>query len=165
MPEQPPDFRSLILALNKNGVRFVVVGGLAMVYHGTDYATVDADFAVATNAETTEGLIRALAPFRPRPFNQPESSDFPWDARSIFGAVVSLITDVGELDLMRILPGVDSFEGLWQRSLTRTVFGVEIRLASIEDLIAMKTVANRPKDRLHIQELEALAKLEREESG
>ena len=130
-----------------------------MVLHGSDYSTVDSDFAVATDPETTDGLVRALAPFRPRPSHLPDFEGFPWDSRSIYGAVVSLITDVGDVDLLRVIPGVDSFEGVWERSVVRHVFGIGIRVANIEDLIAMKQSANRPKDAVHILELKAMLDL------
>ncbi len=49
--------------------------------------------------------------------------------------------------------GVDNFEGLWARADTMEMFGLAVRVASIEDLIAMKRAANRPKDQVHILEL------------
>ncbi len=159
MPPKPPEFETLIRALNNEGVRYVVIGGMAMVLHGSDHATVDSDFAVAADAENTEPLVRAMAAFHPRPAHFPETMDFPWGGRSIFGSVISLVTDVGDVDFIRVLPGVDSFEGLLARSVTRNVFGLSVHVASIEDLIAMKTEANRPKDKIHLIELESLNKL------
>ena len=49
------------------------------------------------------------------------------------------------------------------RSAVRHAFGQTIRVASIHDLIALKRVADRPKDRNHIIELESLAALARQE--
>lgn len=133
-----------------------------MILHGSDYSTVDSDFAVKDDAESSEPIVLALAPFNPRPIHWPEGTPFVWDARSIFGAVISLSTDAGEVDLLRVVPGIDSFEGLWDRSVMRIVFGEEIRVASLQDLISMKRAANRPKDRSHILELESLAQISEE---
>ena len=162
MPQNPPDFVRLIRALNEFGVRYVVIGGMAMVLHGSDYATVDSDFAVANDLSNTEPIVKALASFHPRPVHRSASEPFPWDARSVFGAVVSLVTDAGDVDLLRVIPGVDSFEGLWARAVTREVFGEEIQVASLEDLIEMKRAANRPKDLNHILELQTLAQMPKE---
>lgn len=164
MPQTPPDFEKLIRAFSDEEVPFVVVGGIAMVLHGSDYSTVDADFAVATSEEATVAMVRALAPFNPRPSHYPPFGDFRWDTRRIGGAVVSLTTDVGDVDLLRFIPGVDSFEGIQMRSVARHVFGVDVQIASIQDLIAMKREANRPKDRNHILELIALERIHSQET-
>lgn len=129
-----------------------------MTLHGSDYATVDTDLAVSAEAWNSEPIVKALAPFRPHPHNTTVDG-FVWDGRSIFGAVISLVTDLGDVDLLRILPGVDSFEGLWNRATTLRIEDVDVRVASLEDLIAMKRAADRPKDRNHIIELEALKRL------
>ena len=167
MPQNLPEFEKLIRSLDENEVRFVIVGGIAMVLHGSDYSTVDSDFAVADDSEVTEPLVRALAGFNPRPTHFSPGTPFVWDARSIFGAVISLSTDAGDVDLLRVLPGVDSFDGLMDRSVVRRIFGMDVHVASIQDLIAMKKAANRPKDLNHISELEALAALQNDhpESG
>ncbi len=128
-----------------------------MVLHGSNYSTVDSDFAIGTAGVSTNGLVLALTPYNPKPSHWPEGTPFVWDARSISGSVVSLTTDAGDIDLLRTVPGVDSFEGLWSRSVVRTVFGESVRVASIEDLIAMKQAVNRPKDQVHIFELQSLA--------
>ncbi|MHB8637568.1 MAG: hypothetical protein ACYC96_13955 [Fimbriimonadaceae bacterium] len=153
---KPPDFESLVRALNAEGVRYVVVGGLAMVRQGSDYATVASDFAVADDPGNTDALVRALAPLRPHPHNT-TLENFVWDARSIVGAVISLATDAGDVDLLRVVPGVDSFAGLLSRAELRHAYGHTVPVACLEDLVAMKREADRPKDRNHLIELTALA--------
>jgi hypothetical protein len=54
---------------------------------------------------------------------------------------------------------VDSFEGLRQRAAEMELFGVPVRVASLEDLIRMKQAAGRLQDQLHLVELEALRRL------
>jgi hypothetical protein len=72
---------------------------------------------------------------------------------------LNLFTDLGEVDVMRETPGVDSFEGLWERAVPMDLGGFTVRVASLDDLIAMKRAADRPKDRNHLYELLALKKL------
>ena len=72
------------------------------------------------------------------------------------GAVVGFRTTAGDVDLMLVLPGVDSFEGLLARSMVVELQGRRVRVASVADIIAMKRVAGRPKDLDHIEELEEL---------
>ena len=72
---------------------------------------------------------------------------------------MTLETDATDVDILGDIPGIDSFEGLWERSVESTLYGLPVRVASIEDLISMKRTANRLKDQNHIMELLALQKL------
>jgi hypothetical protein len=50
------------------------------------------------------------------------------------------------------------FNDLWSRAATVALGGRAIRVASLDDLIAMKRVAARPQDLLDIEKLEAIAR-------
>lgn len=57
---------------------------------------------------------------------------------------------------------MSSFENMWERAMEINLGGFTVRVASIDDLIAMKQAANRPKDQAHIYKLLALKKLAEE---
>jgi len=78
---------------------------------------------------------------------------------------LTLTTDLGNIDIHTELEGVDNFEGLWERATVISIFDYDVRVASLEDLIAMKRAANRPKDQTHVLELLEIQKLIREEGG
>jgi predicted nucleotidyltransferase len=75
---------------------------------------------------------------------------------------MTLITDAGRVDILRVLPEVDSFEGLKARAEIRVLGGITVHVASIDDLISMKLAAGRPKDLDHIHHLMAIKKLKPE---
>lgn len=127
-----------------------------MVLHGTTHVTVDSDLAIATDMVNREAVARALAPLEPEPSHLPRGQRLVWNVRSISGAVAGFRTSAGDVDLMLVLPGVESFEGLIERSVEVEMMGRKIRVASVADLVAMKRVAGRPKDLDHIEELENL---------
>ena len=77
---------------------------------------------------------------------------------------LTLDTDLGQLDLLGHIAGAEDFEALYARSVEAVVEDVPVRIASLDDLIVMKRVANRVKDQLHILELEALRRLKESES-
>ena len=52
------------------------------------------------------------------------------------------------------------FEGLWQRSISTNLGDTDCRIASIEDLITMKTLAGRPQDLRDIEELRRIQQLQ-----
>lgn len=71
----------------------------------------------------------------------------------------------GDLDLLAVPEGLDSYEGLFSRSMKMEVFAIPVHVASIDDLIAMKRAANRPKDQAHLYELLTLKKILDEEEN
>ena len=160
MPELLPDFVSVLVALNAARVRFVLIGGLAMVAHGSAHITEDIDICYARDRENLVALVAALTPSNPHLRGAPEGLPFLFDTRTLANAFnLTLATDIGSVDLLGEVPGVGSFDTLWGRSVTLEMGGVLVRVASVDDLIAMKEAAGRLKDQSHVLELRALRKL------
>jgi hypothetical protein len=122
--------------------------------------TYDLDVCYARDKDNLEALARALAPLHPQLRTVSGPVPFLWDARTLkAGANFTLVTDAGSVDLLGDVAGVDSFSSLWERAAEIELFGIHVRVASIDDLIAMKRAAGRLKDQAHILELEALKRL------
>lgn len=64
------------------------------------------------------------------------------------------------MDLLIRIPGVESFDALYLRSEIIDLDGLPARVASLDDLISMKQTSGRPKDLLHLMELEEIKRLE-----
>lgn len=159
MPEVT-EFLRIIAALTAKEVRFVIIGGVAMRLHGSAHVTDDVDIYYARQPEALEKLAAALAEHHVRLRGVPEDLPFVLDIRTLkSGLNFTLITDIGSLDILGEAPGVDSFEALWERAVVMNMEGLSVRVASIDDLIAMKKAANRPKDQHHLQELLELREL------
>jgi predicted nucleotidyltransferase len=60
VPEKPPDFASVLAALNEAQVRFVLIGGLAMVSHGSAHITQDIDIFYDREPRNRSILVQAL---------------------------------------------------------------------------------------------------------
>ncbi len=154
------DFRRIIVALNEGGLRFVIIGGIAMRLQGSAHMTDDIDFAFARDSKSLDTLVKALAPYHPRLRGVPPGLPFFWDVRTLQTSInLTLETDAGSVDLLGEPAGIASFDDLWQSASSIEWQGVPVRVASVDDLIAMKRAANRPKDQRHLLELEALRKL------
>ena len=154
------EFREVISALVAQNVRFVIIGGVAMRLQGGMHITDDIDVCYARDNENFITLAKALAPYHARLRGVPEDLPFILDARTLkSGLNFTLRTDLGDLDILGEAAGVDTFEGLWERASIMDIHGMTVRVASLDDLIAMKRAANRPKDQRHLLELEALRKL------
>ena len=157
----PPRIREALRLLCSVEIRFVVVGGVAIILHGGDTPTYDMDISFALDAENRRRLVSLLNAHHPRPLGFPADRPFILDA-DVLAQVrfLNLVTDLGELDLLPLPAGVDSFEGLWDRAVPMDLEeGCTVRVAALDDLIAMKKAAGRPKDRLHLLELWALKRL------
>ena len=138
-------------------VAFVVIGSIAGLVHGSAYPTYDLDVAYAVDPENRERLLEALHGLGIRP----ESGALGEQQ------VKSFETPFGTLDILRQIPGVDSYEELWRNSGRERIAGVDVRVASLDHLIAMKRAANRVKDQLMVLEYVELADeiRRREEDG
>jgi hypothetical protein len=155
-----PDFTEALAALQTNQVRFVLIGGLALMSYGSGIFTRDMDLCYARDGANLVALAEPLAPLHPRLRGAPEGLPFTLDARSLrSGANFTLVTDAGEVDLLGDVLGAESFEALWERSTVMEFFGVPVHIASLDDLIAMKRAAGRTKDEPHLWELERLRAL------
>jgi len=159
VPEKLPDFTTVLKALRESGAQVVLIGGVAMNAHGTDTATFDIDFAFARTRQTERAIAQALGRFHPRPKGFPEGLPFVWDETTVHNmTTLTLATAEGDVDFLAEPDGAPPFTELAARALEVEVFGERVLVASIDDLIAMKRAAGRPKDLLHIMHLEAAKK-------
>lgn len=149
----------------ESGVRFVIIGGVAMRLQGSSHVTDDIDFSYSRDQEGLPGLIEKLNQYHVRLRDFPADLPFFFDLRTLKNTQnLTLVTDVGDIDLLAEPAGVDSFEGLWERATEMEVCGMKVRVASLEDLIAMKQAAGRPKDQQHLLELRDLQQFLRDET-
>jgi hypothetical protein len=156
--EQPSFEAGMILrALLDARVDFVLIGGLAAQVHGSPSLTRDVDVCFALDRQNVNRLATALGGIAAVRRGFPETIHAPIDARALrAGDVFTLRTRYGDLDLLaHPAPNLD-FETLARRSIAAEILGVEIRVAALDDLIAMKRAAGRPKDRIELEVLGAL---------
>jgi predicted nucleotidyltransferase len=150
----------LIERLEASGVRYVVIGGLAMVARGAAHVTEDIDLVYARDAANLEAIVAALRDCEPRLRGAPPDLPFRWDARTLKGGLnFTLTTVLGDIDLLGDAAGMGSFDALWQSAAELDLYGFTVRVASLDALITMKRAAGRGKDQRHIMELERLRQL------
>jgi hypothetical protein len=157
-PDQPLSPQPIFEALARHGVDFVVVGGLAGLAHGSAYPTFDLDIGYSRDRPNLERMAAALADLDVSLRNAPADLPFQLDARTLDnGANFTFDTTYGPLDILGHVPGIGSYDELRAQSAVAEIEGVEVRVASIDHLIAMKRAANRAKDRLMLEEYIVIA--------
>jgi len=139
----PSDPRRVFEVLNRHGVDFTVIGGIAVIAHGHPRNTRDIDLVAATDRPNLERLSAAL-----RELNaDAHPLGIELDPETLAnGANFTLTTDAGGLDLFNEVPGGVPYEDLRARALVVELSGLSIRIAGRDDLIRMKRAAGRPQD-------------------
>lgn len=163
-PEKGPPFDPLpiLMALADAEVDFVLIGGLAGNALGSSQATYDVDVAYSREPENLKRLAGALtaiaAELRVADLNDPSALGFQLNSETLGrGANFTFNTRLGPLDVLAEPAGMRSYGELRRDSLTVEIEDREIKVASLDHLIAMKQAAGRPKDRIMVEEYIALA--------
>jgi hypothetical protein len=164
-PDAPPlQAGELIRLLDRHGVRYVVVGGLAATVHGATRVTFDIDLVPEWTNANLEGLASALqeAGAELRAPGARDQISFTVDARSLLQFEVSTWrTRLGDLDVIIGTPTATrgvlaGYETLAPRAARRVAFGVTILVADLDDVIESKQALGRETDLVALPELHRL---------
>jgi len=144
-------FARILEDLNRAEVRYVLIGGVALIRHGVVRATRDIDAVFDPDTDNLSRIRSLVAKWEAtRPDGSPVPEDGIGPQRSIH-----LSTEMGDLDLVsEAIAGV-SFEQLLARAEVRKVDGVEAPICSLADLVAMKRAVGRERDLADLADLEA----------
>lgn len=136
-------------ALERQRVRYVVIGGLGAVLQGSPVPTLDADICPAGDRENLERLARALTDLGARIRTEAEPDGLPFTCDAAFLAnvqILNLTTTGGNLDLSFVPSGTNGFEDLVRSAEVLGLGELSVRVAALQDIIRSKEAANRPKD-------------------
>jgi hypothetical protein len=161
-------FEELLASLARAPVRFVVVGGLAVVIQGHPRLTVDVDLVVDLDTANARRAIQTLTARGLHPLLPVDPMDFA-DATIRENWIATKNLQVFSMrDESNPLLTVDlfarepiAFAELWSRADQVALGGEMIRVASIPDLVRMKRSAGRPQDLIDIERLEEIAQRRR----
>jgi hypothetical protein len=160
MPTEPEFLPGETLRiLGAHGVRYVLIGGLAAVAHGSPHATRDVDVTPERTPTNLRRLSAALDELGARVWTSDAVDGIPFghDAMSL-GAVGiwNLVTRFGRLDISFVPSGTHGYEDLHRDAARLEILGSEVEVAALADVIRSKEAADRPKDRLVLPVLRRL---------
>jgi Nucleotidyl transferase AbiEii toxin, Type IV TA system len=144
-------FGRILADLNRGGIRYVLVGGIALIRHGVVRATRDIDAVLEPSEENVARLRKLIVEWGA---TRPDGSPIPEDGIAV-GRSIHLATPHGDLDLLAERSSPLGFAELLARADTRRVDGVEAPICSLADLVALKRIASRERDLADLSELEA----------
>ena len=140
------DFKQFIELLNKNNVRYLVVGGYALAFHGFPRYTKDIDFWVWVNEENARNLVKTLEEFG---FS---SLDLKEDDFLSPGYVVQLGQPPGRIDLLTSVTGLD-FEECYETRVNIEILGSKIDFIDLESFKKNKKAVGRYQDLADLENL------------
>ena len=144
-------FGRILEDLNEAGVRYVLIGGIALIRHGVVRATRDVDAVFdpdPRNVERIRSIVEGWGATRP------DGSPLPEDAVKTDRSI-HLRTPFGDLDLVSEAIAGIAFSDLLDRADTKKVDGVEAPICSLADLVAMKQAVGRERDLADLADLRA----------
>ena len=148
---------AVLARLNRHGVRYVLIGGLAAALRGSPSVTQDVDICYGREADNLARLADALRKAHAELGGAPAGLPFQLDARALAaGDTFTLTTDDGPLDVVGTPAGTSGYDDLAANADAMDAFGQRFLTASVDDLIRMKRAAGRPKDRVELEILGAL---------
>jgi len=143
------DVALLFEVLSRHQVVYVLIGGLAAVYHGSPFPTEDADITPEAGRANLIRLAAALCEINARLRTEavPEGLPFACDADTLASVQTwDLTTDAGDLDLAFHPAGTQGYVDLRRDAVATQLYNVTVHVASLSDVIRSKQAANRPKD-------------------
>jgi predicted nucleotidyltransferase len=141
-----PDFKEFFQLLNANGVRYLIVGGYAVAYHGYPRYTKDIDVWIWINSENADRVVKTLDDFGFESLGL-ETKDFLET-----GTIIQLGYAPNRIDLIMGIPGVD-FEESYAAREEEEIDGVKLNFIDLENLKKSKKAAGRLQDLADIENL------------
>ncbi len=139
----------VLRALDREGVRYVLVGGVAVALHGLGRTTQDVDLFLSPDPENIERLKKALGAVFPDPCIAEISAE---DLAGAYPTVRYVPPDESfVIDLIARLGEAFRFEDL--EAVDMEVEGIRVRVATARTLYRMKKDTMRPIDRMDAEAL------------
>ncbi|MGH7821613.1 MAG: hypothetical protein ACREQ9_17755 [Candidatus Binatia bacterium] len=153
------DLKRLIEALVENRVDFVVIGGVALVLHGSARTTGDLDVCYSRDAQNLLALELALAPLHPTLRGAPRELPFRLDAATLrAGLNFTLTTDAGDIDLLGEVTGVGGYPEVEADTVALEVYGRRVRIMGLGMMERAKRATGRRRDLLDLAEIQEIRK-------
>jgi hypothetical protein len=164
-PNDPPELRSreILTALERHGVKYLIIGGFGAQLHGATRLTKDLDLCPAWSHNNFDRLASALIDLDARLRLPPELGKvdvFP-NARLLREfPLTPWRTRAGDVDVLLAIVDRDgvpvAYSDLASRAVTVRAGDVTVLVAGLEDIIGAKERAGRPKDLEVLPELHAI---------
>jgi len=140
------DFRELLNLFEKHKIRYLIVGGYAVMKYSEPRFTKDLDIFIAIDQENAKAVFTALKEFG-APLENLTSDDFAHK-----GYFYQMGRPPLRVDIMMSIPGIE-FEEAWKNREIVQLQNLKIPFISRSHLIRAKQASGRPQDKIDIEKL------------
>lgn len=144
----PKDFREFIQLLNENNVKYLIVGGYAVAFHGFPRSTGDIDLFIENSNENANLVKKSLDSFG---FSELGISV---DDLQTPDQIIQLGYPPLRIDLLTSIDGIN-FQDAWVNKSDVKLNKLLLHFIGRQELIKNKKASNRAKDKGDIEELES----------
>jgi len=144
------DHLRLYRCLKKEGVKYIVIGGVAAIAYGVPRTTNDIDIFIKPTVKNCENLLKALE-------GTGLVTAYLTTAQKLSEAELTIIEDVIRMDILTKAKGLD-FEKCWNKRVVKKISGVPVNFIALNDLIQAKKSVGRKID---IEDVHILKKIRR----
>ena len=142
----PPDFKEFLKLLKEHDVRYLLIGGYAVGYHGYPRATEDMDIWVAIHPENAQNIVSALRAFG---FDAPDLQPELFLQKS---KIIRMGLPPMRLEITTSVSGVE-FDQCYRSRIVDDFDGVEVNVIDLENLKKNKKASGRSKDIADVEKL------------
>ncbi len=149
-----PDFEDILIALNENQVRYLIIGGLAFIFHAKPRYTKDMDLWVEGTDENITRVNDALTEYGSPAlldFNNPEQ-------------VLQIEVAPNGIDIL-VTVGEFSFEDAWKKRITAPYGAASANWIDIESLLEIKSAIENPRHQEDARVLRQVIELNAKKKG
>ena len=136
----------LLSSLNEYRVKYLIIGGYAYGVHAEPRYTKDIDLWIDSSPGNAKKVLACLKNFGAPVSSLVEKNFIEPGFLLIFGK------EPNRVDILNQLKGL-SFKVAYKESIIVNLGKVKIRVVSLEHLILLKKIANRPQDKLDVTKL------------
>lgn len=142
-----PDFKEFFQLLNANGVRYLIIGGYAVAYHGYPRYTKDIDVWIWVDPDNAARIVKTLVDFGFESLGLEKKDFLETDT------IIQLGQAPNRIDLVMGASGVDFEESFASREEVE-IEGVKLNFIDLENLKKNKKASGRLQDLADIENLE-----------
>ena len=142
----PPDFKEFLKLLKEHEVRYLLIGGYAVGYHGYARATEDMDIWIAVHHDNARKIVSAL-----RAFGFDDASLNP----ELFlqkPKIIRMGFPPMRLEITTSISGVE-FDECYAARISTEMDGVDVNVIDLENLKKNKKASGRAKDIADVERL------------